>query len=79
VDGVFNGNLRRLGFFFHAAGNYIEVPAGRPRSPAFGNDNVLYHSLLGLTSGQQVCGRFVRNGDYSLKWIAATKCAQWHS
>jgi hypothetical protein len=44
-----------------------------------GNDNVFYHSLLGLTSGQQVCGRFVRNGDYSLKWIAATKCAQWHS
>jgi hypothetical protein len=42
-------------------------------------DDVLYHSLLGLTSGRQVCGRFVRNGDYSLKWIAATKCAQWHS
>jgi hypothetical protein len=42
-------------------------------------NNVLYHSLLGLTSGRQVCGRFVRNGDYSLKWIAATKCAQWHS
>jgi hypothetical protein len=24
-------------------------------------------------------GCFVRNGDYSLKWIAATKYAQWHS
>jgi hypothetical protein len=21
----------------------------------------------------------VRDGDYTLKWIAAAKCAQWHS
>jgi hypothetical protein len=50
---------------------------GYPKSLPGGNavnDNVLYHSLLGLASQQQVCGRFVRNGDYSLKWITAAKC-----
>jgi hypothetical protein len=34
---------------------------------------------LDWQAGSRFCGRFVRNGGYSLRWIAATKCAQRHS
>ena len=37
--------------------------------------NVLYRSLLGLASSQQASGALVREGGYSLKWIAAAKYA----
>jgi hypothetical protein len=43
------------------------------------NDNVLYHSLSGLASPQQVSASLAGDEDYSLKWMAAAKCAQWHS
>jgi hypothetical protein len=42
-------------------------------------DNVLYHSLSWVGKPARHVGAFVRNGDYSLKWIATAKCAQWHS
>jgi hypothetical protein len=32
--------------------------------------NVRYHSLLELATGQQVCGRFVRNADFSPTWLS---------
>ena len=43
------------------------------------NDNVLYRSLPGLASRQQVSGLLAGDGDHSLKWMAAAECAQWHS
>src|SRR6202140_3348441 len=39
--------------------------------------NVLYHSLPWVGKPAKGFGAFVRNGDYSLKWIAASKCAPW--
>ncbi len=39
-------------------------------------DSVLYHSLLGLASPQQASGSVAGDEDYSLKWMAAAKCAQ---
>jgi hypothetical protein len=38
--------------------------------------NVLYHSLSWVGKPAEDVGAFVRNGDYSLKWIATAKCAQ---
>ncbi len=43
------------------------------------NDNVLYHSLLRLASPQQVWGSLSEMGTDLLKWIATTKCTEWHS
>jgi hypothetical protein len=51
---------------------------GRAPTPHVG-DSVLYHSLPWVGKPAKGFGAFVRNGDYSLKWIAASKCAQWHS
>jgi hypothetical protein len=42
-------------------------------------DSVLYHSPSGSASPQQVSGSVAGDGDHSLKWITAPKCAQWHS
>jgi hypothetical protein len=53
-------------------------PAAMP-PPSIVNDNVLYRLLPGLASPQQVSGSVAGDGDHSLEWMAAAKCAQWHS
>ena len=40
-----------------------------------GSDNVLYRSLPGLASLQRVSGSLAGDGDHSLNWMAAAKCA----
>jgi len=41
--------------------------------------NVLYHSLLGLASPQQVLGLLAPKWRLSLKCSAVAKCAKWDS
>jgi hypothetical protein len=55
-------------FRFRGNLSTIEIMLG-PEIPTLGvpDVNVLYHSLLGLASPQEVCRSLVRDGEYSIK------------
>jgi len=64
LSDVRNELSRRFGPAFKNACDLIRCILGY--NPLV-NDNVLYHSLLGLASPQEVCRSLVRDGEYSIK------------